>query len=54
MDARCEKLIHTRRMVFDEKFVIVPIVSREVEVDVNIICEEYDENKLESILLNIT
>lgn len=40
---RLESLIHTRRTVFDDEYMIVPLRSGSFNIDVSVICEEYGE-----------
>ena len=40
---KIDSLLHTRRMVFDEKYMITPLKSGKHTIDVRVICEEYEE-----------
>jgi hypothetical protein len=41
---KLNKLIHTRKIGIDEKYRIIPLEVGNFKVEVNIICEEYEEN----------
>ncbi|MBJ7554503.1 DUF4062 domain-containing protein [Marinomonas spartinae] len=40
---KVDNLLHTRRMVFDDEYMIVPLKSGKHTIDIQIICEEYGE-----------
>lgn len=40
---KIDSLLHTRRMVFDDEYMIAPLRSGKHAIDIRIICEEYEE-----------
>lgn len=40
---KIDSLLHTRRMVFDDEYMIAPLKSGKHTIDIRVICEEYEE-----------
>lgn len=40
---KIDNLLHTRRMTFDDEYMIAPLVSGKHTIDIRVICEEYEE-----------
>ncbi|WP_020700266.1 DUF4062 domain-containing protein [Dasania marina] len=40
---KIESLLHTRRMIFDDEYMIAPLKSGKHTIDIRVICEEYEE-----------
>lgn len=39
---KIDNLLHTRRMIFDDEYMIAPLESGKHTIDIRVICEEYD------------
>jgi hypothetical protein len=39
---KIDSLLHTRRMIFDDEYMIVPLIAGKHTIEVRIICEEYE------------
>jgi len=50
---KVDSLLHTRRMVFDDEYMIVPLKSGKHKIDIQIICEEYEEVETKCIEFEI-
>lgn len=40
---KIDSLLHTRRMIFDDEYMIAPLKSGKHTIDIRVICEEYEE-----------
>ncbi|MGE6515267.1 DUF4062 domain-containing protein [Lysinibacillus sphaericus] len=52
LTVKCSSLIHTRERTFSEKFLLVPKRIGEFKIEVNVICEEYDDAITQEIAIN--
>ena len=50
---KIDNLLHTRRMTFDEEYMIVPLTEGKIAIEVRVICEEYDNIVNTVVELNI-
>ena len=50
---KVDSLLHTRRMVFDEEYMRVPLKSGKHRINIQIICEEYEEVEIKCIEFEI-
>ena len=48
-----DNLLHTRRMTFDDEYMIVPLIEGKIAIEVSVICEEYDDIVNTVVELNI-
>lgn len=39
---KIDNLLHTRRMTFDDEYMIAPLIEGKIAIEVRVICEEYD------------
>jgi len=46
---KIDSLLHTRRMTFDDEYMIVPLISGKHAIEVRIICEEYEDIEIKNI-----
>jgi hypothetical protein len=46
---KIDSLLHTRRMTFDDEYMIVPLVAGKHTIEVKIICEEYEAIEIKNI-----
>lgn len=46
---KINSLLHTRRMTFDDEYMIVPLISGRHTIEVRIICEEYESIEVKNI-----
>lgn len=40
---KIDDLLHTRRMTFDDEYMIVPLMEGNISIEVRVVCEEYDD-----------
>jgi hypothetical protein len=50
---RIDSLLHTRYMTFDDEYMITPLVSGNINIQVHTICEEYSELEVKVVELHI-
>lgn len=50
---KIDNLLHTRRMTFDDEYMIVPLIEGKIAIEVHVICEEYDDIVNTVVELNI-
>ncbi|MFA5597591.1 MAG: DUF4062 domain-containing protein [Pusillimonas sp.] len=50
---KIDSLLHTRRMTFDDEYMIVPLTEGKHTIEVRVICEEYDDIVNTVVELNI-
>lgn len=50
---KVDNLLHTRRMTFDDEYMIVPLIEGKIAIEVRVICEEYDDVVSTAVELNI-
>lgn len=50
---KIDNLLHTRRMTFDDEYMIVPLTAGKIAIEVRVICEEYDDIVNTVVELNI-
>jgi len=50
---KIDNLLHTRRMTFDDEYMIVPLTEGKIAIEVRVICEEYDDIVNTVVELNI-
>ncbi len=50
---KIDNLLHTRRMTFDEEYMVVPLIEGKIAIEIRVICEEYDDIVNTVVELNI-
>lgn len=50
---KIDDLLHTRRMTFDDEYIVVPLIEGKIAIEVSVICEEYDDIVNTVVELNI-
>lgn len=50
---KIDSLLHTRRMTFDDEYMIVPLTAGKHTIEIRIICEEYEDVETKFIEFNI-
>lgn len=50
---KIDNLLHTRRMTFDDEYMVVPLIEGKIAIEVRVICEEYDDIVNTVVELNI-
>lgn len=50
---KIDDLLHTRRMTFDDEYIVVPMIEGKIAIEVSVICEEYDDIVNTVVELNI-
>lgn len=50
---KIDNLLHTRRMTFDDEYMVVPLIEGKIAIEVSVICEEYDDIVNTVVELNI-
>ncbi|WP_331343832.1 DUF4062 domain-containing protein [Cellvibrio sp. UBA7661] len=53
MTIKIDDLLHTRRMTFDDEYMVVPLIAGKIAIEVRVICEEYDDTINTVVELNI-
>ncbi len=50
---KINNLLHTRRMTFDDEYMVVPLIEGKIAIEVCVICEEYNDIENTVVELNV-